>query len=212
MNKELDNEKSKTEVDIKIIDEILKKISKLAEEVSDKNIILYEELPQYDLFLSQVKDYLNDRFDDDNFTNNILQNYIKSEVISKPEDGKKRGYTKLHLVQLVLLSYMRPILSTEEIRKVFRLAFNEINNREDDILSWEDTYKVFSDMQKDSLSNLLINEKIDDKIKISSYFKDQEFKEDEYERIIIFLVVMTLIAEASSIKKLIRRIVNEYTD
>lgn len=212
MNKELDNEKSKNEVDIKIIDEILKKISKLAEEVSDKNIILYEELPQYDLFLSQVKDYLNDRFDDDNFTNNILQNYIKSEVISKPEDGKKRGYTKLHLVQLVLLSYMRPILSTEEIRKVFRLAFNEINNREDDILSWEDTYKVFSDMQKDSLSNLLINEKIDDKIKISSYFKDQEFKEDEYERIIIFLVVMTLIAEASSIKKLIRRIVNEYTD
>lgn len=212
MNKELDNEKSKTEVDIKIIDEILKKISKLAEEVSDKNIILYEELPQYDLFLSQVKDYLNDRFDDDNFTNNILQNYIKSEVISKPEDGKKRGYTKLHLVQLVLLSYMRPILSTEEIRKVFRLAFNEINNREDDILSWEDTYKVFSDMQKDSLSNLLINEKIDDKIKISSYFKDEEFKEDEYERIIIFLVVMTLIAEASSIKKLIRRIVNEYTD
>lgn len=212
MNKELDNEKSKTEVDIKIIDEILKKISKLAEEVSDKNIILYEELPQYDLFLSQVKDYLNDRFDDDNFTNNILQNYIKSEVISKPEDGKKRGYTKLHLVQLVLLSYMRPILSTEEIRKVFRLAFNEINNREDDILSWEDTYKVFSDMQKDSLSNLLINEKIDDKIKISSYFKDQEFKEDEYERIIIFLVVMTLVAEASSIKKLIRRIVNEYTD
>ena len=212
MNKELDNEKSKTEVDIKIIDEVLKKISKLAEEVSDKNIILYEELPQYDLFLSQVKDYLNDRFDDDNFTNNILQNYIKSEVISKPEDGKKRGYTKLHLVQLVLLSYMRPILSTEEIRKVFRLAFNEINNREDDILSWEDTYKVFSDMQKDSLSNLLINEKIDDKIKISSYFKDQEFKEDEYERIIIFLVVMTLVAEASSIKKLIRRIVNEYTD
>ena len=212
MNKELDNEKSKVEVDIKIIDEVLKKISKLAEEVSDKNIILYEELPQYDLFLSQVKDYLNDKFDDDNFTNNILQNYIKSEVISKPEDGKKRGYTKLHIVQLVLLSYMRPILSTEEIRKVFRLAFNEINNREDDILSWEDTYKVFSDMQKDSLSNLLINEKIDDKIKISSYFKDQEFKEDEYERIIIFLVVMTLVAEASSIKKLIRRIVNEYTD
>ncbi|MGG7165120.1 DUF1836 domain-containing protein [Clostridium ihumii] len=197
---------------MKIIDEVLKKISKLAEEVSDKNIILYEELPQYDLFLSQVKDYLNDKFDDDNFTNNILQNYIKSEVISKPEDGKKRGYTKLHIVQLVLLSYMRPILSTEEIRKVFRLAFNEINNREDDILSWEDTYKVFSDMQKDSLSNLLINEKIDDKIKISSYFKDQEFKEDEYERIIIFLVVMTLVAEASSIKKLIRRIVNEYTD
>ena len=46
--------------------------------------------------------FLNDKFPVDKYTNNIVQNYIKSEVISKPEDGKKRGYTKLHLVQLVL--------------------------------------------------------------------------------------------------------------
>ena len=51
-------------------------------------------MPKYDLFLSQVIDYLNDRFVDENFTNNIVQNYIKSEVITKPEDRKKRGYTK----------------------------------------------------------------------------------------------------------------------
>ena len=55
------------------------------------------------LFLSQVIDYLNDKFVDEKFTNNIVQNYIKSEVITKPEDGKKRGYTKMHLIQLVLL-------------------------------------------------------------------------------------------------------------
>jgi len=94
---------------------IVSKISEMIEEISNKSIIGYDELPQYDLFLSQVKDYLNDKFEQDNFTNNILQNYIKSEVISKPEDGKKRGYTKLHLVQLVLLGYMRPILTTDEI-------------------------------------------------------------------------------------------------
>ena len=51
-------------------------------------------------FLSQVIDFLNDKFVEDKYTNNIVQNYIKSEVISKPEDGKKRGYTKIHLVQL----------------------------------------------------------------------------------------------------------------
>nr|WP_236887488.1 DUF1836 domain-containing protein [Clostridium argentinense] len=184
----------------------------MAEEIAEKSVIPYEELPQYDLFLSQVKDYLNDRFDDDNFTNNILQNYIKSEVISKPEDGKKRGYTKIHLIQLVLLSYMRPILTTEEIRKVFKLAFNEINTREDDILSWEDTYEVFSKMQKDSFNALFINEEFNDKEKLSDYFKNHDFKEEEHERILVFLVVMTLVAQASSIKKLVRRIVSEYTD
>nr|WP_291579358.1 DUF1836 domain-containing protein [Clostridium sp. UBA6640] len=184
----------------------------MAKEIAEKSVISYEDLPQYDLFLSQVKDYLNDRFDDDNFTNNILQNYIKSEVISKPEDGKKRGYTKIHLIQLVLLSYMRPILTTEEIRKVFKLAFNEINDREDDILSWEDTYKVFSKMQEDSFNALFIDEGFNDKEKLSDYFKNHDFKEEEHERILVFLVVMTLVAQASSIKKLVRRIVSEYTD
>ena len=110
-------------------------IKTLAEEMSKNSLISYNDLPQYDLFLSQVIDFLNDKFTEDKYTNNIVQNYIKSEVITKPEDGKKRGYTKLHLVQLVLLSYMRPVLTTEEIKKVFSLAFNEINDRNDDIIS-----------------------------------------------------------------------------
>lgn len=198
--------------DLQQIDNILNRISTLAKDISEKSIIGYDELPQYDLFLSQVKDYLNDRFDDDNFTNNILQNYIKSEVISKPEDGKKRGYTKLHLIQLVLLSYMRPILTTEEIRKVFKLAFNEINNREDDILSWEDTYKVFSQIQHESFNGMFINKQFIDEKEIFDYFKTYNFKEEETERILIFLVVMTLVAQASSIKKLVRKIVDEYTE
>ena len=87
-------------------------IKTLAEEMSKNSLISYNDLPQYDLFLSQVIDFLNDKFTEDKYTNNIVQNYIKSEVITKPEDGKKRGYTKLHLVQLVLLSYMRPVLTT----------------------------------------------------------------------------------------------------
>lgn len=124
-------------------------IKELAKEMSKSTSVSYEDIPKYDLFLSQVIDYLNDKFVDEKFTNNIVQNYTKSEVITKPEDGKKRGYTKMHLVQLVLLSHMRPLLTTEEIKKVFRLAFNEINDRSDDILSWEETYKTFTQIQKE---------------------------------------------------------------
>ena len=51
---------------------------------------------------------------------------------------------------------MRPILTTEEIKKVFKLAFNEINDSNDDILSWEETYKIFTGMQKESLNDPLI--------------------------------------------------------
>ena len=184
-------------------------IKELAEELSKGSSVSYEELPKYDLFLSQVIDYLNDKFVDEKFTNNIVQNYTKSEVITKPEDGKKRGYTKMHLIQLVLLSYMRPLLTTEEIKKVFRLAFNEINDRNDDILSWEEAYKTFTQIQKESLDDYLITS-LNQEDKLEEIIKKFDLKDKDQERIKIFLLVLSLIAEASVIKKLVQKIVKEY--
>ncbi|OOM28060.1 DUF1836 domain-containing protein [Clostridium beijerinckii] len=186
-------------------------IKELAKEMSKSTSVSYEDIPKYDLFLSQVIDYLNDKFVDEKFTNNIVQNYTKSEVITKPEDGKKRGYTKMHLVQLVLLSHMRPLLTTEEIKKVFRIAFNEINDRSDDILSWEETYKTFTQIQKESLDNYL-DTFISNDDKLEEIIKNFELKDNDKERIKIFLLVLSLIAEASVIKKLVQKIVKEYEE
>ena len=184
-------------------------IKVLAEEMSKNSMVSYDDLPKYDLFLSQVIDYLNDKFTEDKFTNNIVQNYIKSEVISKPEDGKKRGYTKVHLAQLVLLSYMRPLLKTDEIKKVFALAFNDINDRSDDIISWETAYKMFGDVQEESIKRflevpLVDNDKIEEIIQVS------DIKEEDRDCIVTFLTVMTLIAQASVVKKVVQKIVNGY--
>lgn len=184
-------------------------IKGLAEEMSKNSMVAYGDLPKYDLFLSQVIDYLNDKFTEDKYTNNIVQNYIKSEVITKPEDGKKRGYTKIHLVQLVLLSYMRPVLTTEEIKKVFSLAFNEINERNDDIISWEDAYKIFADIQQDSFDEFL-NSPVGNEDKLNKIIKEFKLNEKDEERIRTFIVVLSLIAQASVIKKLVQKIVNEY--
>ncbi len=184
-------------------------INEVAKEISKNTIVSYEDLPRYDLFLSQVIDYLNDKFSDEKYTNNIVQNYIKNEVITKPEDGKKRGYTKDHLAQLVLLSYMRPILTTEEIKKVFSLAFNEINNSDDDIISWEKAYKIFSDIQKDSFEEFISKQHFNED-KIENIVKGMNLNHEDEERINVFFVVMTLICQASAIKKLVQNIVDNY--
>ena len=181
----------------------------LAKEISKSNMVPYSDLPQYDLFLSQVIDFLNDKFVDEKYTNNIVQNYIKSEVITRPEDGKKRGYTKLHLVQLILLSYMRPVLTTEEIRKVFSLAFNEINDRSDDIISWESAYKIFTEIQEESYDSILGNPLIDES-KLDSIMDSLKLEEKDEDRIRVFISVISLIAQASAIKKLVQKIANEY--
>ena len=184
-------------------------IKELAEEISNTSMIPYEELPKYDLFLSQVIDFLNDKFVEDKYTNNIVQNYIKSEVISKPEDGKKRGYTKIHLVQLVLLSYMRPILTTEEIKKVFSLAFNEINDRSDDIIDWETAYKLFFEIQEESFDKNLNATAINDE-KLDLIIKEFQLDDKDENSIRTFVIVLSLIAQASAIKKLVQKIVKEY--
>ncbi|EJO5346142.1 DUF1836 domain-containing protein [Clostridium botulinum] len=191
--------------------EKIKYINKLAKEISVNTIVDYEDFPKYDLFLSQVIDYLNDKFEEEDYTNNIIQNYIKNEVVSKPQDGKKRGYTKLHLVQLVLLSYMRPLLTTEEIKNVFTLAFNEINDRSDDIISWEDAYKIFSDIQKDSFKDFVAKQHFDEE-KLKDIITKLGLDSDEENKITIFLIVMTLICQASAIKKLVKKIVYDYTN
>ena len=184
-------------------------IKEIAEEISNTSMIPYEELPKYDLFLSQVIDFLNDKFVEDKYTNNIVQNYIKSEVISKPEDGKKRGYTKIHLVQLILLSYMRPILTTEEIKKVFSLAFNEINDRTDDIIDWETAYKLFFETQGESFDKYLDATAINDD-KLDLIIKELKLDDKNENSIRTFIIVMSLIAHASAIKKLVQKIVKEY--
>lgn len=186
-------------------------IKELAEEVAKNSMISYNDLPQYDLFLSQVIDFLNDKFSDEKYTNNIVQNYIKSGVITKPEDGKKRGYTKMHLAQLVLLSNMRPVLTAEEIKKVFRLAFNEIDDRNDDIITWEAALKIFTEIQKKSFDSF-IDRPIEEVNKLDEIVKELYLDKRDEERIRLFVIVISLGAQASAIKKLVQKIVSEYSD
>ena len=42
----------------------IENIKDLAKEISKSNMVPYSDLPQYDLFLSQVIDFLNDKFAD----------------------------------------------------------------------------------------------------------------------------------------------------
>lgn len=173
-------------------------------------IVPYEDLPQYDLFISQVIDYLNDKFKGESYTNNIVQNYVKSGVISKPEDGKKRGYTKVHLAQLVMLSYMRPILTSDEMKKVFTLAFNNINDRSDDIISWEKAYKIFSSIQQDSFDVICREYFNEDKLR--SIMEGLNLEKKDENRIEVFFLVMTLLAQAAAIKKFVQTVVDNYDE
>lgn len=173
---------------------------------SQSNILYLEQLPKYDLFLSQVVDFLNTYFPDENYTTNIIQNYIKSGVISSPLDGKKCGYTKDHLIQLALVSYMRPILTAEEIKKVFALAFNDINNHLDDFISWETAYKFFCEIQDESIDNSFSSLIIDEN-KLMTIIQSEGLKGENAKSVHTFLSVMNLVAKSALVKKFAQKII-----
>lgn len=179
------------------------------DDISIHEPVALEEMPKYDLFLSQVTDLLNEYFPDERFTGNIVQNYIKSEVITKPIHGKKRGYTRMHLIQLVFLCYMRPILTTDDIKKVFSLAFNEINQPEDDIITWEDAYRIFLMIYHDTHDAANTVEWTDDKI--DGILMELHVKKENLLQVRRFIKVLILITMASNIKREVRSIVNAQT-
>lgn len=104
---------------------------------------------------------------------------------------------------------MRPVLTTEEIKKVFSLAFNEINDRSDDIISWEKAYKIFSETQSESFKDFLSKPVVDEE-KLDSIISELNLNETDENSIRTFVIVMSLIAQASAIKKLVQKMVNGY--
>lgn len=173
--------------------------------------ISLESMPKDNLYLSQVVDFLNEEFPQEKFTSNIIQNYIKSEIVSRPYEGKKRGYTKDHIIQLVLLSYMRPILSTDEIKEVISFAFNEINKEDDDLITWSQAYEVFlktyrsfenyNDINKDLIST-----------DVEEFMGKLKVNDSVVERLKIFLEVIILVTRAGIIKKNARKLITDYRD
>ena len=117
----------------------------------------------------------------------------------------------MHLTQMALLSNMRPVLTTEEIKKVFRLAFNEINDRDDDVITWEAAFKIFVEIQGESFDSFS-NNPIGDVNKLDDIMKSFSLNKKDEERIRIFVLIISLVAQASVIKKLVQRVVREYNE
>ncbi len=160
-------------------------------------VITLEMMPEFDLFLSQVLEFLNSWFPEEKYTHNIVQNYIKSGIITRPVMGKKRGYKRMHIIQLIMLSYLRPVLSGDEIRDVFSLAFNEINEADDDIITWEDAYTIFLHIREG-----MENGKIPDERSYANMcLKEKELDEKDRESLVRFISILILTTRAGDLKK-----------
>lgn len=90
-----------------------------ASEVSKVSFPMWDDLPTFDLHMDQVLELVNDYLsvfkltDDPLITKSMVHNYVKLEMIPKPENKR---YNRKHLAYLIAIIMLKNVISIPEIK------------------------------------------------------------------------------------------------
>ncbi len=192
---------------------------KLVEELSLSDEIQLSDIPDINLYITQVENFLSDKLghhkrspNDKILTPTMINNYTKDNLLMKPTKGKQ--YTKEHVILMILLYYLKQILSLDDIGKIFKGVLKDMSTTDDDVIPLEEIYSIFVDLKQDELKNyqstIMRNlEEIQGKTKDINSEIPEEFEEDK-EKAEWFLIVIMLVAQAHAQKRLAERIIDNY--
>lgn len=96
------------------------------EKVIKHHIPRWNELPEIDLYLDQVVNYLekylskyNVNKDDKVITKTMINNYVKQGIMPAPE---KKKYSRTHLAYLMVICVLKQVYSINDIGKLISLT------------------------------------------------------------------------------------------
>ena len=94
----------------------------------------WEELPDIDLYMDQVKTYMNKQLslfkrspDDKLLTSSMVNNYVKNEMIPAPT---KKKYNREHLSSLIIICMLKQVLTIPDIAAMVESYHTESTPKE----------------------------------------------------------------------------------
>ena len=187
-----------------------KYLEKLVEEISFPELKL-SEMPTIDLYMEQLISLIESQFNsfkrdesDKVFTKTMINNYTKLGVLMPP---KKKKYSREHMILLTLIYDLKNVLSINDIKSLFSPILNNIATRDDDIMSLEDIYTTFLELNNIEFDNFYNSfvQKLD-LIKGKTEFLEKDNKDIAQ----LFLFVIMLVAHSHAQKRLAERIIDEF--
>ncbi|MEJ8553267.1 DUF1836 domain-containing protein [Tepidibacter sp. Z1-5] len=187
--------------------ELIKLIKELC--LSDK--VELQDIPDLNLYMDQVTNFIDERLsnlkrngNDKILTKTMINNYTKQGLLM-PSNNKK--YSQQHIILMILVYYLKQILSLDDIKLLFEPILKDMSNIEDDVLSLDDIYSIFLELKD--------NETEDFENFISSNIRSIKEKTNEIEKenqdlAQLFLIVIMLIAQANAQKRLAEKIIDVY--
>ncbi len=188
-----------------------KALAQLINELSLTEDIKLSEIPDIELYMEQLTTFIGSRLEghkehteDKVLTKTMINNYTKAGIVMPPVNKK---YNKRHVIMLILVYYLKNILSIKEIKSLFSPVLNNIATPEDDMIPLEDIYETFLEVKNielASFSDELIDKLGTIKAKTGALGKEGKEKAE------LFLIVIMLAAQADAHKKLAEKIIEKY--
>ena len=101
-------------------------------DVTKFHIPRWNELPNIDLYMDQVLNYIENclkdyiKSDEKFITKTMINNYVKQGILEAPVNKK---YNKIHIAKLFVICILKQVYSISEIKELITLAL-EINSAE----------------------------------------------------------------------------------
>lgn len=172
-------------------------------------IIDSADIPAIDLYMDQVTTFMNKqlnghrRFEDDKIlTKTMINNYSKNELLPPPV---KKRYSKEHVILLILIYYLKNILSINDIKTILSPICDSYFNNEDSDLSLEDIYNEILSIENGLMSS--VKKDISEKIEASKcHFT--EVSDDSREFLQLYALISSLCFDVYVKKQMIESIID----
>lgn len=185
-------------------------IEKLVEEISLPQL-KFSDMPTIDLYMEQMLSLIESKFNsfkrdesDKVLTRTMINNYTKLGLLMPPKNKK---YSREHMMLLTLIYDLKNVLSINDIKSLFSPILNNIETRDDDLMSLEEIYTAFLELNNIEFDNFfnsfvqkldLINEKTVD------------LEKDNKDIAQMFLFVIMLVVQSNAQKRLAERIIDDF--
>nr|WP_312577295.1 DUF1836 domain-containing protein [Sedimentibacter sp.] len=165
------------------------------------NQVELSKIPNINLYMDQALTFMNENLyqrnpHDKTLTKSMINNYVKNNLIPKPENKK---YFPQHIIALIYIFYMKQILSLDDVKSICssytdkHFNFNDMSN----------LYEVFLAIEKEDEKNL------EDEIKslasnLYSNISCEQFDDNEK----LFLLISLLSSRANIYKTMIEKLLD----
>ena len=183
----------------------------IMEEIAQGGDISISDIPDIELYMDQVTTFIDNKLKyhkrtlkDKILTKTMINNYTKSKILLQ---SKNKRYNRQHMILLILIYYLKQILSISDINLLFAPLFKSIASSNDGADYLESLYNGFLQIKENSADELkdilsLKLEQINDKA--------EEFPDELKETSRILLTVLMLVATASIQKRIAEKIIDDY--